>query len=86
MTEPLTACRYCGNIHSGVCPLIKAMDFDESGALKRVEFFEQKTEQACQHPEQSRQDLSTMGNKRWQCKVCGYEHEEQFVNPAVSSY
>lgn len=34
-------------------------------------------DQPCQHPEQSRQDLSTMGNKRWQCKLCGFIHEEQ---------
>ena len=30
---------------------------------------------ACDHPEDQRIDLSTMGVTRWQCKVCGHVEE-----------
>ena len=32
--------------------------------------------QGCQHPSDQRIDMSTMGAERWQCKLCGYQHEE----------
>lgn len=32
--------------------------------------------QECQHPPDQRVDFSTMGRSCWQCKVCGYLHEE----------
>lgn len=28
----------------------------------------------CNHPADSRQDLSTMGHIRWQCRECGHLH------------
>lgn len=31
---------------------------------------------SCQHPAESRVDMSTMGIQRWQCRICGYQHEE----------
>ncbi len=31
----------------------------------------------CNHPPQVRQDLSTMGIERWQCKLCGYLFERK---------
>ena len=71
-----TACRYCGQVHADrVCPLIRAMDFYESGALKRVEFFEQKTEQSCQHANRDT-SMATMGFERWRCKDCGFQYEK----------
>lgn len=33
-------------------------------------------EDICQHPPDQRTDMSTMGTTRWQCKQCGYIHEE----------
>ena len=30
----------------------------------------------CQHPPESRIDMATMGTTRWQCRICGYQHEE----------
>lgn len=29
-------------------------------------------EDACPHPADEREDLSTMGHPRWLCKVCGF--------------
>ena len=79
-SETETACRYCGATHQGVCPLIRAMDFYESPgqaiqALKRVEFFEQKREQACQHSNRDT-SMATMGWERWRCKDCGFQYEK----------
>lgn len=31
--------------------------------------------QDCQHPEKHREDISTMGHKRWLCKQCGHIEE-----------
>lgn len=47
------------------------MTFYESGALKRVEFFEQKQ---CEHC--NRIDMSAGGFERWQCKDCGFNFEK----------
>lgn len=44
--------------------LIICMDLEE----------EQPT--GCQHPTDQRIDMSTMGVDRWQCKLCGHQHEE----------
>jgi hypothetical protein len=33
-------CFYCGNYHVGVCPRIKAMDYDGQGRVARVEFYD----------------------------------------------
>lgn len=35
----LKICPWCGNYHAMICPKIKAMEYWESGLLKRVEFF-----------------------------------------------
>lgn len=29
-------------------------------------------EPVCPHPEDAREDHSTMGHPRWRCKACGY--------------
>lgn len=29
-------CRYCGNIHTGLCPLIKEIEYYPNGAIKKV--------------------------------------------------
>ncbi len=34
----VTNCQWCGHIHQGVCPLVKALEYHEDGTLKRVEF------------------------------------------------
>jgi hypothetical protein len=36
--SPLNPCRWCGIVHIGVCPLVKALDFHPDGTVKRVEF------------------------------------------------
>lgn len=74
MSLPEALCRYCGIPHTGVCPLIKTMEFYESGALKRVEFCEQKLPETCQH--RNRIDMSAGGFERWRCRDCGCEHEK----------
>lgn len=69
------ACRYCGEEHTGrICPLIRAMDFYESAALKRVEFFEQKAAESCQH--RNKIDMSAGGFERWRCRDCGTDYEK----------
>lgn len=35
----LNTCQWCGCIHSGKCPQIKAYEYHENGKLKRIEFF-----------------------------------------------
>lgn len=35
----LSNCPYCGNIHAGQCPRIKAIEYHENGTVKRIEFF-----------------------------------------------
>lgn len=37
---------------------------------------EDEQSQGCPHPTDQRVDMSTMGTERWQCKQCGYQHEE----------
>lgn len=44
--------------------LCVAMDMDEGQS------------QDCPHPPNQRINMSTMGTERWQCKLCGYQHEE----------
>lgn len=41
--DPTTAtsidvCEHCENIHSGVCPRIKAIEYHDNGKTKRVEY------------------------------------------------
>lgn len=43
--------------------------------IERISQFE-KERKVCQHPEKERLDLSRMGVSSWQCKKCGYVHEE----------
>jgi transposase-like protein len=31
---------------------------------------------ACTHPDDQRVNLSSMGETRWKCKTCKYEHSE----------
>lgn len=37
--ENAIKCRFCGHVHGDLCPQVKAFEYDESGAVKRVEFF-----------------------------------------------
>jgi len=41
-------CEWCGmiHVHGGMCPTIKAMEYYENGALKRVEFKQPQTTSA----------------------------------------
>ena len=39
-TVPSTVCAYCGAQHGGgKCPLVSALEYDETGMVRRVEFF-----------------------------------------------
>jgi rubrerythrin len=40
-----------------------------------------ETKNDCVHPEEDRQDYSTMGVTRWQCKLCGFLFEGEEVKP-----
>lgn len=31
-------CEWCGVVHSGVCPKVKAIEYHLNGGIKRVEF------------------------------------------------
>jgi hypothetical protein len=31
-------CRWCGQIHTQLCPAVRAMEFHPDGSVKRVEF------------------------------------------------
>jgi hypothetical protein len=31
-------CPYCGQHHTGICPMVKAIEYFENGTVKRVEF------------------------------------------------
>jgi hypothetical protein len=35
----LGACGYCGSIHTGKCPTVKAFEYHPDGTIKRVEFY-----------------------------------------------
>lgn len=39
MSMPWT-CQHCGYGHTGACPRVKAIDYYECGAVKRVEYHE----------------------------------------------
>ena len=39
-TVPIGHCAYCGVQHGGgKCPLVSALEYDETGMVRRVEFF-----------------------------------------------
>lgn len=38
-TANLNTCEWCGCIHSGKCPQVKAIQYHKDGTVKRVEFF-----------------------------------------------
>lgn len=38
-TANLETCQWCGCIHSGKCPQVKAIEYHPNGSVKRVEFF-----------------------------------------------
>ncbi len=43
MTDPSTPvapCIYCGDMHGPRCPWVKAIDYDDCGRVRRVEFFD----------------------------------------------
>jgi hypothetical protein len=35
-----TRCQWCGGYHSTLCPRVKAIEYDDGGLIKRVEFWE----------------------------------------------
>ena len=43
-TTAVEHCPYCGNIHDGVCPKVKAIEYHPNGTVKRVEFHDWKTD------------------------------------------
>lgn len=34
-------------------------------------------DEQCDHPEEARKDLSTMGCEHWVCRKCGYEYTKE---------
>jgi hypothetical protein len=40
-TTTWRACGWCGLIHGGTCPRVKAIEYHPNGQIKRVEFHEQ---------------------------------------------
>lgn len=38
-TANLSTCQWCGCIHGGKCPQVKAIEYNRDGSVKRVEFF-----------------------------------------------
>lgn len=43
--EPFTTtgtptCSYCGLLHTGTCPRVKAIEYHDNGLIKRIEFHE----------------------------------------------
>lgn len=43
MNSDLKGCRFCGHIHSDLCPQVKALEYHEDGVtVRRVEFFSPK--------------------------------------------
>ena len=43
VSQDFGECRWCGAIHQGECPRVKAKEFHPDGSLKRVEFFGEAT-------------------------------------------
>lgn len=33
-------CAYCPNLHAGVCPRIKRIEYHENGSIKAIEFYD----------------------------------------------
>ncbi len=38
MTAKIVECRFCGKSHGVRCPEIKAIEYHENGAIKRIEY------------------------------------------------
>ena len=47
----LPPCAHCGGLHAIHCPRVKSMEFDGSGALRRVEFWQRWDEGRVVYPE-----------------------------------
>lgn len=47
-----------------------------SGVLELLEAQPEKSE-PCQHPQKSRQDLSTFSRMKWMCRECGFSVDEE---------
>lgn len=39
-TVALRTCSWCSGIHTGKCPLVKAIEYHPNGIVKRVEFYD----------------------------------------------
>lgn len=37
--DNVVPCRWCGHFHGDLCPQVKALEYNEDGAVRRVEFF-----------------------------------------------
>ena len=42
-TSGIEVCAYCGMIHTGVCPRVKAIEYYPDGIVKRVEFVDSES-------------------------------------------
>ena len=42
-------------------------------ALALLSAEEPEQSKGCQHPEERRVDMSTMGHRKWRCRDCGHE-------------
>ena len=38
MTTAIDSCQHCGGWHTGVCPRVKSLEYDECGRIRRVEY------------------------------------------------
>ena len=38
MTVSIVGCQFCGKDHGKLCPAVKAIEYNEHGGIKRVEF------------------------------------------------
>lgn len=55
-TSANTSCPYCNAPHLGVCPLLKAIEYNPDGSVRRVEFktqadWHQQTDQLAGRPQ-----------------------------------
>lgn len=37
-SNPFNKCQWCGMMHGGMCPSVKAIEYDQYGEVRRVEF------------------------------------------------
>lgn len=66
MAELLHPCKWCGHVHRGACPRVKAITYDAgTGVIKHIEFHdpaEQRLQVVC--------DLLQVDNHYWDTRPC----------------